>query len=66
MSKIKSEFPGMSGGAPFLPYASAAGMVRRRSPPGIMPATPTSQPLITSPFPSLKEKGLPFLFAGKN
>lgn len=63
MSKIRSELGGMSGGAPFLPYARAAGMVNRRSPPGVMPATPTSQPLITWPTPSLKAKGLPFLFA---
>jgi hypothetical protein len=63
MSKIKSELAGISGGAPFFPYASAAGIVRRRSPPGVMPATPTSQPLMTWPTPSLKENGLPFLLA---
>ena len=28
----------------FLPYAMGAGMVKRRSPPACMPATPTSQP----------------------
>ena len=28
-----------------------------------IPATPMSHPLITSPAPSLNEKGLPFLFA---
>jgi hypothetical protein len=38
-------------------------MVNRRSPPTAMPITPISQPLITSPAPSLKPKGLPFLFA---
>ena len=46
-----------------LPYARWAGTVRRRSPPIDMPMTPMSQPLITSPAPSLKVKGLPLLFA---
>src|SRR5690242_1488822 len=39
-------------------------MGRRRPPPAVMPATPTSQPLMTWPTPSLKAKGLPFLLAG--
>lgn len=38
-------------------------MVSRRSPPIDMPTTPTSQPLMTWPLPTLKEKGLPFLLA---
>ena len=46
-----------------LPYARLAGTVIRRSPPTDMPATPMSQPLMTSPPPSLKLNGLPFLFA---
>ena len=35
----------------------------RRSPPIDMPATPMSQPLMTSPDPSVNVKGVPFLFA---
>jgi hypothetical protein len=62
MSKMSSELAGMPGSA-FEPYASFAGIVRRRSLPACMPATPTSQPLMTSPTPSLNEKGLPFLLA---
>ena len=62
MSKINSELAGMPGSA-LEPYASLAGMERRRSLPACMPETPISQPLITAPTPSLKEKGLPFLFA---
>jgi hypothetical protein len=46
-----------------LPYARFAGIVIRRSPPTDMPATPMSHPWITSPVPSLNEKGLPLLFA---
>lgn len=38
-------------------------MVKRRSPPMDMPTTPMSQPLMTWPLPTLKEKGLPFLLA---
>lgn len=62
MSKISSELAGMPGSA-LEPYASFAGIERRRSLPACMPATPMSQPLITSPTPSLKEKGFPFLLA---
>lgn len=61
-SKINLLLGGIPG-TPLLPYARWAGIVRRRSPPMAMPATPISQPLITSPLPSLKEKGGPFLFA---
>lgn len=39
-------------------------MTMRRSPPACMPATPTSQPLMTEPSPMVKLNGLPFLFAG--
>ena len=46
-----------------LPYAMLGGTVNRRSPMAAIPTTPTSQPLITSPLPSLKVKGGPFLFA---
>ncbi len=38
-------------------------MTRRRSPPTSMPTMPMSHPLITSPIPTLKEKGVPFLLA---
>src|SRR5436190_3106886 len=38
-------------------------MMTLRSPPTAMPGIPMSQPLITSPLPSLKEKGFPFLLA---
>ena len=62
-SKVSSELAGMPG-MPFLPYARLAGTIIRRSPPADMPATPISHPLITSPLPSLKLKGLPDLFAG--
>lgn len=61
-SKVKVELPGIPG-TPLLPYARCAGIVNLRSPPTDIPATPMSQPLMTSPAPSLKEKGLPFLFA---
>lgn len=46
-----------------LAYASAAGMMIRRSPPIDMPGTPRSIPLTTSPFPMVNEKGFPFLLA---
>ena len=59
---MRVEFAGMPGFA-VPPYARAAGTVKRRSPPTDMPATPMSQPLMTSPEPSLKVNGLPFLFA---
>lgn len=62
MSKISLEFAGIPG-APFLPYPSCDGMVIRRSPPAAMPAMPMSIPLITSPPPSLKVRGFPFLLA---
>lgn len=38
-------------------------MVSRRSPPTDMPWMPISQPLMTSPLPTLKLNGVPFLFA---
>lgn len=63
-SNISWELAGMPGMA-LLPYARWAGTVRRRSPPTDMPITPMSQPLITSLAPSLKVKGVPFLFAMK-
>ena len=44
---------------PFFPYAAAAGHVIRRLPPTRMPWTPMSHPLITSPLPRWKLKGLP-------
>lgn len=46
-----------------LPYARCAGMVILRSPPVWMPCIPISQPLITSPEPSVNRNGGPFLFA---
>ena len=61
-SKISCEFGGIPA-VPLLPYPSDAGTVMRRSPPADIPATPMSQPLITSPAPSLKLNGVPFLFA---
>lgn len=61
-SKINFELAGIPGRA-FLPYARLGGIEMRRSPPTAMPATPISQPLMTSPLPSLKVKGLPFLLA---
>lgn len=48
--KTRVEFPGIPGWDR-LPYAIAGGMVINRSPPICMPATPTSQPLMTSPLP---------------
>lgn len=62
MSKTSSLLAGIPGRA-LLPYARCAGMFNLRSPPTCMPATPISQPLITSPTPSLKENGFPFLLA---
>lgn len=61
-SKISFELAGIPGSA-FLPYARWGGIVTLRSPPTAMPGIPMSQPLITSPLPSLKENGGPFLFA---
>mmetsp|Transcript_10067 Transcript_10067/g.41552 ORF Transcript_10067/g.41552 Transcript_10067/m.41552 type:complete len:270 (+) Transcript_10067:480-1289(+) len=52
-SKMSVALPGMAPFTPFLPYAMAGGMVSRRLSPTRMPATPTSQPLMTSPMPSL-------------
>lgn len=46
-----------------LPYAKLAGIVSLRSPPTDIPRTPMSQPLMTSPAPSLNWNALPFLFA---
>ncbi len=43
-SKTRVELGGMSGGAPWAPYAMLGGRVRRRFPPTFSPATPTSQP----------------------
>jgi hypothetical protein len=63
--KIKVAFGGMTGGEPFLPYANAAGMVNLRSPPTCNPATPISQPLITSPRPRAKVNGDPETFLSK-
>lgn len=63
-SKIKVALPGIPG-TPLLPYARLAGMVSLRSAPIDIPATPMSQPLMTSPAPNLKENGLPFLFAAE-
>ena len=62
MSKTRFELAGMPG-MPLLPYPRFAGILIRRSPPRDMPATPMSQPLMTSPEPSLNVNGLPFLFA---
>ena len=61
-SKIRVLLAGIPGW-PLLPYASCAGMVILRSPPIDSPAIPISQPLMTSPAPSLKVNGLPLLFA---
>ena len=62
MSKTRVLLAGMLGKL-LLPYARFAGMVSLRSPPTDMPATPISQPLMTSPAPSLNENGFPFVFA---
>mmetsp|Transcript_6878 Transcript_6878/g.31015 ORF Transcript_6878/g.31015 Transcript_6878/m.31015 type:complete len:287 (+) Transcript_6878:385-1245(+) len=55
-SKMSVALPGMAPFTPFLPYAMAGGMVSRRLSPTRMFATPTSQPLMTSPMPSLNPK----------
>lgn len=44
-------------------YAIPGGQTIRRLPPTLIPATPTSQPLITSPEPKRKLKPLPLLVA---
>ena len=61
-SKMSWELAGIPG-MDLLPYARLAGTLIRRSPPIDIPATPISQPLITSPEPSLKLNGFPFLLA---
>lgn len=63
-SKMRVLLAGMPGRA-LLPYAMLAGTVRRLSPPIAIPRIPTSQPLMTSPLPTLKLKGLPFLLAAR-
>ena len=65
MSNTSVELAGILGSA-LLPYARWAGMVIRRSPPTVMPSTPMSQPLITSPLPRVKRNGGPFLLATDN
>mmetsp|Transcript_7815 Transcript_7815/g.30932 ORF Transcript_7815/g.30932 Transcript_7815/m.30932 type:complete len:260 (+) Transcript_7815:462-1241(+) len=63
-SKMRVALPGMAPFTPFLPYAIAGGMVSRRLSPTRMPATPTSQPLMTSPMPSLNWKvALPLVWS---
>mmetsp|Transcript_4873 Transcript_4873/g.22341 ORF Transcript_4873/g.22341 Transcript_4873/m.22341 type:complete len:364 (-) Transcript_4873:121-1212(-) len=63
-SKMSVALPGMAPFTPFLPYAIAGGMVSRRLSPTRMPATPTSQPLMTSPMPSLNWKvALPLVWS---
>ena len=52
-SKISVAFGGTAGGTPRLPYPSSGGMVMRRTPPGFMPTTPRSKPLMTWFAPSL-------------
>ena len=47
------------------PYAKAAGIVNFLLPPTAIPFTPISHPRITSPAPSLKVKGLPFVLESK-
>ena len=47
----------MTGGEPWSPYPSLDGMISLRLPPFFMPTMPSSQPWITSPFPSVKLKG---------
>src|SRR5262249_23038514 len=59
ISKIRSALGGISGSEPARPYPSAAGIHSFRFPPTIMKVTPSSQPAMTSPTPSLKEKGSP-------
>ncbi len=41
------------------PYPRLAGMMSSRRPPAFMPTTPSSQPLMTWPFPSVKLNGWP-------
>src|SRR5262249_30219314 len=55
-SNTSVELGGITGGNPRAPYASSGGMVSRRTSPIFIPATPWSQPLMTSPAPSLKLK----------
>ena len=51
-SNLRVAFRGMSGGAPCAPYAICGGTVNLRLSPTRMPATPLSQPLMTSPVPA--------------
>mmetsp|Transcript_47201 Transcript_47201/g.75571 ORF Transcript_47201/g.75571 Transcript_47201/m.75571 type:complete len:266 (-) Transcript_47201:1-798(-) len=53
-SKRSVALGGISGGEPFLPYPSLGGMTSLRLPPTLIPAMPLSQPLMTSPAPSVK------------
>ena len=64
ISNVSFELAGMPG-RDFFPYARRAGTTILRSPPTLMPSRPMSQPLMTSPAPSLKEKGLPDLLLSK-
>src|SRR3989338_8470801 len=56
-SKVNVALGGITLPAPRAPYASCGGMVSLRLPPTFIPATPSSQPLMTCPAPTRKEKG---------
>src|SRR6266508_1511103 len=55
-SNISVAFPGIVGGCPVSPYASAGGMIRRRLPPTSIVENPSSHPGITPPVPSANSK----------
>lgn len=57
-SKIRTEFAGIKPlPISWEPYARDAGIISLRFPPTFIPATPSSQPLITCPAPSWKLNG---------
>src|SRR4029078_3232037 len=57
-SKISVAFGGITPPAPRSPYAICGGITSVRCPPTFMPATPSSQPLITRPAPSVNPNGV--------
>jgi hypothetical protein len=49
-----------------LPYAHSGWMVSLRFSPGHMSSRPSSQPLMTWPLPTVKERGCPRLYEASN
>src|SRR5690348_4057983 len=58
-SKTSVALGGITPPAPLSPYARSGGIVSLRLPPTFIVATPSSQPLITCPWPSTNSNGWP-------